>query len=248
VTTASALAVAAVLLGAAVQSAIGFGFAIVAAPVLAATAGPETAAPTLALTGLLGTGLVLFGERRPLDVLRGEALTLTAWSLPGMAAGAAVLAYASRDVLRVLVATAVLVAVAAHAGRARKLAGQQRPPARPASTAGAGALSGALATSTGLNGPPLVLHLLGRSTPTQARDTLGAIFLASAVLAIAAFALSGTLELAPDMLALFAATAAGWALGRRLFGVLHDHHEAASLAVLTFGAAVALVLAVQALG
>jgi uncharacterized membrane protein YfcA len=165
-----------------------------------------------------------------------------------MAAGVAVLALAGEDVLSVLVAAAVLVAVGAHAVRARRLAGRTRPPAPWPSTAGAGALSGALATSTGLNGPPLVLHLLGRSTPAQARDTLGAIFLASGVLAVIAFAATGTFDMAPDLALLVAATIAGWALGRRAFRFLHDHHEAASLAVLVLGAATALVLAVQALG
>ena len=247
-TTATTFAVVAVLAGATVQSAIGFGFAIVAAPVLAVTAGPQTAAPTLALVGLLSTSLLLWGERRPREVLRGEAAALVAWSLPGMAVGATVLAVASSDVLRVLVSSAVLVAVVAHAARARALGGERRPAARWPATAGAGALSGALATSTGLNGPPLVLHLLGRSTPAQARDTLAAVFLASGVLALAAFALSGTLELAPDAWLLAVAAVAGWALGRRAFRFLQDHHEAASLGVLALAAVVALVLAVQALG
>lgn len=243
----TALAVAAILVGATVQSAIGFGFAIVAAPVIAATAGAETAAPTLALVGTLANVLLLTGERRGREIIVREAVGLTAWSIPGMAAGAAVLAFASADVLSLLVALAVLVAVAAHAARARALGGERREAAAWPATAGAGALGGALATSTGLNGPPLVLHLLGRATPAQARDTLAAIFLASGVLAIAVFALSGTLRTAPDLGALVAATVAGWAIGRRGFHRFSPYHEPASLAVLTLGACVALVLAAQTL-
>jgi uncharacterized membrane protein YfcA len=242
------LALAGVLAGATVQSALGFGLAIVAAPVLAATAGPETAAPTVAVIGLVSTALPLAAERRPLAVLGPQAAGLVGWALPGMAAGAAALALAPADVLAVLVAGAVLAAVAAHAVRARRAAATARPPARWPATAGAGALSGALATTTGLNGPPLVLHLLGRATPAQRRDTLAAVFLASNVLALAAFAASGTLALAPDAWALAAATVAGWALGRAAFRFLHDHHDAASLAVLALGAAVALAAAVRALG
>ena len=240
-------AVAAVLVGATVQSAIGFGFAIVAAPVLALTAGPEKAAPTLAVIGVIAPVLLLCAERRPRQVIRVEALALTLWALPGMAAGAAVLAVSSADVLSVLVASAVLVAVAAHAVRARRLAGESRAPASVRAAAGAGALSGALATSTGLNGPPLVLHLLGRSSPAEARYTLAAVFLASAALAIAIFAVSGTLALAPDVGVLAVAVVAGWALGRAGFARLGERHEAASLAVLALGAALALVLAVDAL-
>src|SRR5687767_1321660 len=127
-----ALAIAAVFAGAVVGSATGFGFAIVAAPVLAATAGPETVAPTLAVVATLANLLMLFAEQRRPQVLTATAARLIAWSLPGMVAGAVVLVYASADVLRVLVAVAVLGAVVLHAVRARQLAGQQRPPARGA--------------------------------------------------------------------------------------------------------------------
>lgn len=243
----TALAVLAVLAGATVQSAIGFGYAIVAAPALAATAGAETVAPTLALAGIAGSALLLAAERRRPEILARQAVGLLAFSVPGMAAGVAVLAVASADVLSVLVAVGVFAAVAAHAYRARSLADTRRAPAGLPATAAAGGLSGALTTTTGLNGPPLVLHLLGRATPVQARDTLAVIFLVSNVVALAAFAISGTLELAPAIGALAVATVAGWALGRRAFGFLHDHHEAASLAVLVVSAVVALAAVADAL-
>lgn len=238
----AALVVAAVLVASTVQSAVGFGFAIVAAPVLAATAGPQTAAPTLALVGTLVNVLTLAAERRRLDVLMPTAATLVAWSLPGMAGGAAILAYATPDALRALVAVAVLGAVAGYARRGR---GTRRGAPRAADSAAVGTLSGFLATSTGLNGPPLVLHLLGRASASQMRDTLAAVFLVTGVLTVGVLSLDGVLGPAPNLAALTAASVAGWALGRLGFASLGHRHEAASLGVLALGAALALVVVAQ---
>lgn len=238
-------ALAALLVAGAVHSSVGFGFAIVAAPVLAATADPASVPATLAVVGLLVNLLMLVGERRRPEVLVRPAVLLTVWSLPGLALGALVLRVASADVLRALVAVAVLGAVAANV-RARKLgAGAVRAPATSPATAGAGTASGALAASTGLNGPPLVLHLLGRATAAQMRDTLAAIFLASGVLTIAALLAAGTFDPQGGLLGLTAAAALGWLAGRWVFARIAQHHEAASLAVLALGAALALGLALR---
>ena len=60
----------------------------------------------------------------------------------------------------------------------------------------AGATAGALTTSTSTNGPPMLLHLLGRgATPEQVRDTLTVCFLGLA--AIGALALFATGD--PDL-------------------------------------------------
>lgn len=240
-----AAAIVALLVAGAVQSSVGFGFAIVAAPVLAATADPASVPATLAVLSVLFSGLVLLGERRRPDVLWRPAALLTAWSLPGLALGALVLRFASADLLRALVAFAVLGAVATHV-RGRRLGAADRGPASSADTAAAGAVSGALAASTGLNGPPLVLHLLGRSTPAQMRDTLALIFAASAMLTVAALLIAGTFEPQSGLPGLAAAAVAGWLVGRWGFARLGDRHEAASLAVLALGAALALGLVVRA--
>lgn len=239
-------ALAAMVVAGAVHSSVGFGFAIVAAPVLAAGADPASVPATLAIVGLLVNLLVLGGERRVPEVLARPAALLTAWSLPGLVAGALVLMVASADVLRVLVALAVLGAVGANM-RGRRMARAQRATATAAGTAVAGTVSGALAASTGLNGPPLVLHLLGRSTPAQMRDTLAAIFVASGVLTIMVLAVAGTFDPDDELPALAGAAAAGWLLGRWGFARLGERHEAASLAVLALGAALALWLALRAL-
>ena len=63
----------------------------------------------------------------------------------------------------------------------------------------AGFAAGALTTTTSTNGPPMLLHLLGRgATPEQVRDTLTAGFIGLAALGAIALAVTGTPAL-PDL-------------------------------------------------
>ena len=62
----------------------------------------------------------------------------------------------------------------------------------------AGLAAGALTTSTSTNGPPMLLHLLGRgATPEQVRDTLTVCFIGLAGIGATALAVTGTPAL-PD--------------------------------------------------
>ena len=72
-----------VLVGAALQSATGFGFALVTAPVLFAVFAPGEALTLLVLLATLLSALVLLSERRDVDIRWGDALPLAAWGVPG---------------------------------------------------------------------------------------------------------------------------------------------------------------------
>ena len=90
----------------------------------------------------------------------------------------------------------------------------------------AGLAAGALTTSTSTNGPPMLLHLLGRgATPEQVRDTLTVCFVGLA--AIGALALFGTGD--PELPGRDAgrsvcvpAVLAGHLVGRRAFARLAE--------------------------
>ena len=82
-----ALAAAAVFLGAGLQSATGFGFALVSAPILFALLGPREAVTAGVIVGVLLNGLTLATERRRPQVLVRDAVALVAWSLPGIVLG-----------------------------------------------------------------------------------------------------------------------------------------------------------------
>jgi uncharacterized membrane protein YfcA len=252
-----ALAALAVFLGAALQSAAGFGFALVSAPILFALLGPRQAVSAGALIGIGLSALTLATERRTPRVLHGEAFALVAWSVPGLAIGAIALRELPDRVLSVLVALAVLGALglrlrgraADHGERALSTSEPGRDAVacpRRWSSAAAGLSSGALSSATSLSGPPLVLHLVARGlSPDQMRDTLAAVFVALAVLTTAALLIAGTFEIPSGLVALLGAGLAGQVAGRRAFAWLAGgRHEDAVLIVLAATAVVALVSSV----
>ncbi|HEV2786864.1 MAG TPA: sulfite exporter TauE/SafE family protein, partial [Solirubrobacteraceae bacterium] len=209
----------ALFLGAALQSATGFGFALVSAPVLFALIGPQEAVTAGVLVALVPNTLTLAGERRRPQVLVRDAVGLLVWSLPGLVVGALALSALSDRLLSVLVAVAVLAGVALRA-LSRRAAGTG-PPLRPWYLPAAGVSGGVLSTATSLNGPPLVFYLLARgATPAQMRDTLATIFLVLALLGVPALLLSGTFVVPDGLVVMLLAALAGQLLGRRAFGWL----------------------------
>src|SRR5215204_3034861 len=111
-------AAGAVMAGAAVQSALGFGFALVAAP------SPEQAVGLMTLLGLEVNLLTLLAERRRPDPVWADVVAVVAWSLPGALAGVAVLRALDAVALQLLVTAGVLIALAVNL--------RARPTARPA--------------------------------------------------------------------------------------------------------------------
>ena len=173
--------------------------------------GGEVGISTLTLVSIAVNVLTLATEgRRPAGDWRLAAL-LVACFVPGAVVGALVLKVASQDTIEVLIAVGVLGAIGARVLPASK---ELPLPAVPA-----GLLSGAFGMSTGVSGPPLILHLLRTgATPLRMRDTLATIFLATAFLGLAILAVVGVLAFPGALPLLFAATAAGHVLGRRVFG------------------------------
>lgn len=156
--------------------------------------------------------------------------------MPGAVVGALVLRVASRELVEVLVAVTVLGAIAARLLPASR---ELQLPVVPA-----GALSGAFGMSTGISGPPLLMHLLHTGAPPQRiRDTLAAIFLCTAVLGLGVLAAVGVLRLPGALGLLFGATAAGHLLGRRAFGRMGPvAYERVVLATMGASAVATLVL------
>ncbi|MCW3010543.1 MAG: hypothetical protein JWO90_947 [Solirubrobacterales bacterium] len=191
---------------------------------------------TLTLVSIVVNVLTLATEgRRPAGDWRLAAVLL-AWFVPGAVGGALVLDVASQTVVEVLVAVGVLAAIGARllpASRGIRL------PAVPA-----GLLSGAFGMSTGLSGPPLIIHMLHTGlAPLRMRDTLAAIFLAQAFLGLAILAVVGVLAFPGALPLLFAAAAAGHVLGRRVFGRMGPvAYERVVLATMAASAVSTLVL------
>ena len=138
---------AAVAFGATVQGAVGFGMALVAAPMLVLIR-PELVPGPLLINGLALTLLVARRERDSID-LSGVKWALVG-RVPGVALGALALTAVSADAMSLLVGLAVLAGVALGFARV-KLSPDPRV------LLGAGLLSGVFGTIASIGGPPLAL-------------------------------------------------------------------------------------------
>jgi uncharacterized membrane protein YfcA len=230
-----AAACAGVVAGAMLQAATGFGFSLVAAPLLFAAIEPEPAVVLLLVLGLEVNVLTLATERRRPRPLSDSTLIMLAWAVPGALVGVAVLRALPADALQVAVTLGVVATLAARRVRRAHV---------PAWVAGLAA--GALTTSTSTNGPPMLLHLLGRGmTPEQVRDTLTVCFVVLAPIGAGALFTTGDPELPDATLtaALVPAVLAGHLVGRRGFARLStgDRYEPVITSVLVVSVLVGLI-------
>ena len=229
-------AAAIMLVAAAVQAVTGFGFALVALPLLVLTTDPRTAVVGVGLAGLVMTATVAVRERR--HARWSTAGLLVAASVLGMPAGLLVLRWASERTLTLLIGAGVI-------GCTLLIWRGLRLPQRRAVVAGVGVVSGMLTTATGTNGPPLVAALQAMGyEPQSFRATLAVTFCGSGLLAIVGFGVAG--QLTGDALVLGGAGAPavllGWWLGDRVFHRLNPRRFRQVL-LWSLGACGALIIA-----
>jgi uncharacterized membrane protein YfcA len=223
----------AVLVSAAVQTGVGLGLGLVAAPVVSLLDPTLMPGSVLITTALLPV-LTLSAEWRHID-LRGMSWAL-AGRLVGTGAGVWVVATLAPRALALLVGTMVLVAVLPTATSVRV-----RP--TPATLSFAGVISGVSGTATSIGGPPIALVYQHDPGP-RVRSTLGAYFLVGVVVSLAALAFAGQLD-SRDVAAgavLLPFVLAGFLLARPLRRVVDGHVlRAALLAVVTVSGVVLIV-------
>lgn len=181
------LAVAlAVIAGTAAQSVTGFGFALLVVPVLSVVADPQTAVVVMTSIGVPMTLANALRWRRDLE--RRSFLVVTAAAFLGMPFGTLLLTRADERTLTLVVGVTVLAFTVAL------WRGLELPPGRTTELT-AGVASGALATSVGTNGPPLVVafHATGMA-PEPFRATLAAAFAVQGSVALATFWAAGLVD------------------------------------------------------
>ena len=183
------------------QGIVGFGFAVLAVPILALVDARLVPVPQLALT-LTMTLVMLRSERAAVDwtgfgwVILGR--------LPGAALGMALVALTRPAVVNLALGGSVLVAVA--------LLVRGRPIARTrGSLFGAGVVSGAMAYVAAIGGPPLALVYGDRGGPTL-RATLAAVFAIGSAITLVARGLAGAVHVADFIVA-------AWMLPALLLGL-----------------------------
>jgi uncharacterized protein len=237
-----AVAISAIVVGAAAVSALaGFGFALLAVPLLATVLGARDAVALSAVLGVVSsTAQVVHGRAH---VHWGVAGRQLAGAAVGMPLGLLVLLAVDERLLLAGIAATVLVSVGLLAR------GAQLHHAGPGIDLGSGFVSGVLNTSVGTSGPPLVIAAQARGmAPSVFRATLAAVFALSNVVAVPLFVASG--RFTGDVLRAAAvampALGVGWTAGISL------HHRVATarfrwlvLALLVVSAGVAAATAIR---
>jgi uncharacterized membrane protein YfcA len=244
------LAAVATLIGATLQSATGFGFALILGPALFGTSPPARALTTLLLLGAALNLLVLFGERRPRHIRWADTLVLLAAAAPGLVIGALILRALPKATIQVAVGIAVLLtALFQLASRSSaNVPTHPRASGGPGVPAGAvGLAAGILTTTTSTNGPPLILWLQRRATtPAELRDSINAAFLPLNSLGVLTLGLLGRQRLSLDpttVILLLIVTAVGSYIGRHVFERLDPQRFRAVGLALVFVAGIASIVA-----
>jgi uncharacterized protein len=173
----------AVLIGAAVQSSVGLGLGLVAAPVVSLL-DPSLMPGSVLITTALLPMLTLVSEWRHID-LRGISWAL-AGRMFGVIGGVWVVAALTPQALGLVVGTMVLIAVGLTVSAVHVRA-------TPGTLSIAGVISGVAGTATSIGGPPIALVYQHDPGP-RVRASLGAYFIVGVVVSLAALGIGGQLD------------------------------------------------------
>jgi uncharacterized membrane protein YfcA len=162
-----------VAIAACIQGSIGFGLAMLAAPLLVLIE-PDLVPAPLIVNGLLLTFLMAYRERKAIDV--SGVVWMSTGCVPGIVAASIVLTVISADgftiLFSILVLLAVVLGVLGYSIRFTKT-----------NVLIAGTFSGFMGTTSSIGGPPVAL--IYQNTPgVQMRGTLSAYFFICGILAL----------------------------------------------------------------
>lgn len=235
-----ALAFVAVVLAGAGQAITGFGFVLVVVPLFTLLTDPRTAVVAGTTLGLLITSFGWFEDRASVDWR--PVAGISAGAVVGIPLGLVVFASLPVEVLGVAIGVTVLFFTALLSVRVRL------PGGRPTQVA-AGTVSGVMLSTTGMNGPPLVLALQAAGLPPAAfRATLQPTFTLQSVIVVGGFTALGQFTATSATLVAAGAPALwlGWRLGDLVFDRLPP--ERARLLILGTLAVSGTLTVVSALG
>jgi len=206
-TTASlAGAIGIAFLAASCQSLTGFGFALVAVPLLSLFCDVKLAVVTSTLLSTIALPPLLLEVRQ--RVRLAKVAPLVAGSVVGVPLGVLILRDVNAEALKILVAAVVISAsILLYLAPQLTLGGRNT-----LSSLVTGALSGLLRASTSMGGPPVVLYTLGHEREIEEfRSTILALFLATSLLTVAGLVVAGLIS--RDALKATAVAVPGLALG-----------------------------------
>lgn len=231
-----------VLLAAMVQSTTGFGFSLLAVPLLSLAIPTELAVVVAATLGTLTSSVQAVGERAHGD--RPTIVRMLSGAAIGAPFGLLLLEVASNRQLKFGLAAVIITFLLIN------LRGITLERGSNGVDLGAGVVSGVLNTSLSTNGPPLVMALHARHLPPSVfRGTISAVFAGTGVITLGLFLASGRYTTdARELLVVAVPTMViGYLVGARLRPMIDPpRFRRAVMALLMVTAAITLVGAVAA--
>ena len=179
---------ATVFVAAAIQGTTGFGFVIVAAPVLTMFIDPQIAVPVLVLQGFLIGGTLLARVYKVVELKRIWLLVLS--GLGCVPVGTYALIHVDPAVIRILIGMVVgVTAIGLFVGARRRFTKEKL------ASIVVGGSSGLLVGSTGLAGAPVILFFTNQAmSPNQFRANITMHLQAVSCAALISFLVSGVLN------------------------------------------------------
>ncbi len=167
-----------------IRSALGFGEALVAVPLLALTLPVQVAAPLAVLVSITVAVIVVIQDWR--NVHLRSAVWLVFSTLFGIPLGLLLLKTVPESIVKAILGVFIIgFAVYSLSGRKPELHNDRLAPLF-------GFTAGILGGAYGMNGPPLVVYgVLRRWQPTQFRATLQGYFLVASVVGMGGYAITG---------------------------------------------------------
>lgn len=184
VTGTTVLVLAVLFLATFIRSALGFGEALVAVPLLALTLPVQTAAPLAVLVSISVAVVVVIQDWREIHLRSAGWLVLS--TLFGIPLGLLLLKTVPESIVKTILGTFIMgFALNSLAGRKPELHNDRLAPLF-------GFTAGILGGAYGMNGPPLVVYgVMRRWTPTQFRATLQGYFFVASIAGMLGYALTG---------------------------------------------------------
>lgn len=234
-----ALVVAAVAVAAVVQGVSGFGFALASMPLLSVLVGVERALAIQTTLGIASSAATSIRGRA--HIQRATMARILLATLTGMPLGWFVLEHVEARWLKLVVGVVVGALAILLALKVRIRA------SGVAVDVVSGFLSGILATSTGTNGPPLVIALSGRGMSAMPlRATLSGCLAVDNMVVFVALLVTGRIDavVVRGVAASLPVLLLAWWVGNRIFGRLDQRrYERILIALLLASAAIAITSA-----
>jgi hypothetical protein len=221
-----------VFIAAVLQRAVGFGFALLAVPLLAFVVPTKSAVVIVFLNGTVLCAWLAILLRR--DIERPIALRLGTGAIVGAPIGVIILSVVSASTLRLVLGVTTCLAAVWIIVSSRLLKPAPVTPRR-ATTFALGFVSGVINTSLATNGPPLVYELRRSGFHgDRFRATISAVFLLSNLIGLPLLAVAGLITAYDLALAASSLVSciAGIALGSRISGRMEPTHFALAVDLL----------------